>query len=180
MKILDNFLPSRLHFDLVNLIRDTQFNWTYTPNTYGNLSSGVVGSNVTESQQFVHILYKHQPNIVSSVFTLFRPLVYFCPFEYKDLDRMKVNLLCKDSSYPKDHYHTPHADSPKGDTYKTLLYYVNTSDGDTLFFDDNGNETDRVTPKSNRAVIFDSTIMHASSSPRKTDTRIVINTVFKI
>jgi hypothetical protein len=57
-----------------------------------------------------------------------------------------------------------------------ILYYVNDSDGDTYFF---GKEKDselvqKITPKKNRAVIFDGSTWHASSLPSKNH-RIVIN-----
>ena len=179
MIIIDDFAPLKLHYDLVDLICDTQFNWTYTPNTYGDYMYNLPQSDVTEKEQFVHLLYKSQPNIVSNLFTLVRPLMYFVPFEYKDIDRMKVNLLCRDSSYPANHHHTPHMDAPMDDKrHKTLLYYLDSSDGDTVFFDYDGVETGRVSPKANRAVIFDSKISHASTSPRISQTRMVINTVF--
>ena len=63
---------------------------------------------------------------------------------------------------------------------KTLLYYVNDSDGDTLFFDNDLNITKRVTPKKNRAILFDSNMLHAGANPIKNETRIVINIIFKM
>ena len=54
------------------------------------------------------------------------------------------------------------------------LYYVCDSDGDTILFDDNENEIQRVSPKKGRIVFFDGSIKHCSSSPAKTH-RAVIN-----
>jgi hypothetical protein len=54
------------------------------------------------------------------------------------------------------------------------LYYVNETDGDTLFYSrkrngqDYGEITQRVTPKKGRVVIFDGSIFHCSSPPTKT------------
>ena len=60
--------------------------------------------------------------------------------------------------------------------YKSFLFYLNDSDGDTFFFDDNGEITDRVTPKQNTVIEFNSRTLHASSNP--TDgPRYVLNSV---
>jgi len=54
------------------------------------------------------------------------------------------------------------------------LYYVNETDGDTLFYSrkrngqDYGEITQRVTPQKGRVVIFDGSIFHCSSPPTKT------------
>ena len=48
-----------------------------------------------------------------------------------------------------------------------LLYYVHDSDGDTILFDENDNEIKRVTPKKGRAIFFEGSIKHCSSSPTK-------------
>ena len=53
------------------------------------------------------------------------------------------------------------------------LYYVNDSDGDTILFDNNNNEIQRVTPKKGRIVLFDGSIKHCSSSPSKIHRAIV-------
>ena len=74
---------------------------------------------------------------------------------------------------------SPHIDLDPGDEHIVVLYYVNDSDGDTIFFDDESNVTMRVSPKKNRAIIFDSHNLHAGSNPIKNHMRAVINLVFK-
>jgi len=49
------------------------------------------------------------------------------------------------------------------------------SDGDTLFFNKEGDIINRVSPKKGRCVIFDGDILHASQNPIKSKDRIVIN-----
>lgn len=51
----------------------------------------------------------------------------------------------------------------------SIIYYVNDSDGDTIFFDKEDRETiiHRQTPKKNTAVIFSGDIPHCSSTPSK-------------
>jgi len=58
------------------------------------------------------------------------------------------------------------------------LYYVNDSDGDTIFFDNNNNEIKRVSPKKGRIVFFDGSVNHVGSYPTKNE-RIGVNINFK-
>jgi hypothetical protein len=52
--------------------------------------------------------------------------------------------------------------------HSVFLYYVNDSDGDTVFFkDDEKTEIKRVTPKKGRGVFFDGSIKHCSTRPSK-------------
>ena len=50
------------------------------------------------------------------------------------------------------------------------------TDGDTFFFNDNGNIIKRFTPKANTMIEFNSRILHASSNPTQ-GPRYVLNTV---
>ena len=93
--------------------------------------------------------------------------------------RVKSNLQFNVTGCKKTNHLPIHMDKiTEGD--KTLLYYVNDSDGDTLFFDNDLNITKRVTPKKNRAILFDSNMLHAGANPIKNETRIVINIIFKM
>lgn len=98
--------------------------------------------------------------------------------------RVKVNMLIPELNIPTDTYHRPHVDH--GDLEaKSLIYYVNDCDGDTVLFDktytgeDPGNLkiVKRISPKAGSAVLFDSNIYHASSSPTH-GPRSVINFIF--
>ena len=94
-----------------------------------------------------------------------------------DIYRMKVNLLMPYPNAPE--YHVPHQDvawGERGREYKSFLYYLNDSDGDTFFFDDQNNIIQRQTPKANTMIEFDSRMLHASSNPTQ-GPRYVLNTV---
>ena len=57
--------------------------------------------------------------------------------------------------------------------HTSLIYYVNDSDGDTVFFD--GDKiVESVTPKKGRCVIFDGLIPHGAGIPSK-GPRCIIN-----
>ena len=69
-----------------------------------------------------------------------------------------------------------HRDSPH-DYLESILYYVNDSDGETLFFDNDRNLIKKVKPKKGRAIIFDSNTIHAASSPINCRFKVVINCI---
>ena len=61
--------------------------------------------------------------------------------------------------------HNAHTDNEK--PHDVVLYYVNDSDGDTFFFDNEMNVIHREIPERGKLVIFDGSTLHASSSPSK-------------
>ena len=72
--------------------------------------------------------------------------------------------------------HPPHTDLDF--PHWVCLYYVNDSDGDTIFFkDDQKTKIKSVSPKKGRIVFFDGSIYHSSSVPTKHH-RIVVNINF--
>lgn len=87
--------------------------------------------------------------------------------------RMKSNLLLKTQLTPN----TPHIDFLYPHT--VLLYYVNDSSGDTIFYDNNFKVIEKITPKKGRIIIFDGSIYHSSTPPQTNDYRCVINVNLK-
>ena len=60
----------------------------------------------------------------------------------------------------------------------TCIYYVNDSDGDTIFYTDyNGDEIKRVSPKKGRIAFFDGSIIHTGTYPTIKE-RVIINSNF--
>lgn len=74
---------------------------------------------------------------------------------------------------------------PEGSKFVTLLYYVNTADGNTVLFDKKANSFTpldempkvlmEVTPKQGQLFIFDSTYYHCNWTPVESEYRMVIN-----
>jgi len=71
----------------------------------------------------------------------------------------------------KTHYQ-PHVDL--NIDHLVVLYYVNDSDGDTVFFDNDGKIVKTVSPTRGRIVFFDGSILHAAGIPKNTH-RCVVN-----
>ena len=75
----------------------------------------------------------------------------------------------------------PHVD--KNEDHKTIVYYLNNSDGDTYFYGkrnddvelDNYYVEDKSTFKQNSMVSFDGNTLHSSSSPLYHNVRIALN-----
>ena len=67
----------------------------------------------------------------------------------------------------------PHTDMP--DRHMVILFYLDDSDGDTYFYDKDHNIVDSISPKQNRAVLFDGATIHSSSKPTKFGRRIALN-----
>lgn len=111
---------------------------------------------------------------LSNTYNLVMPILYqMCDknsIDIKQIIRVRVGLITRSGV---EQYHTPHVDYFF--EHKTMLYYVNDSDGETFFFDDAKNITDKVLPEKGKCVLFDGKTLHASSSPIKHNRRIVIN-----
>jgi UDP-N-acetylglucosamine enolpyruvyl transferase len=190
MIVIDNFLPKEYYNKLYSTIMSGDFDWNYSSAT---LTQPLFDNNIKESVQFNHSFLFD--GVVSNHFDLIEPIYYALEergLKPTNIYRTKVNMLMIEKDYPDNTYHGPHPDHPISNTL-TMIYYLNDSDGDTFIFEEDYMENldfenhldelkiqHRITPKSNKAIIFSATQLQASSPPRETDRRVVINVVFKI
>jgi hypothetical protein len=176
---LDNFLPNSYARDLERELTSPSFPWNWNSKTV--VTPMHMDELTTDSQQLTHVMV-HQQEQVSQFYPLIYPMLYFLEQhtgqEYS-VWRAKSNMLFKDATFPVGHYNTQHRDTPPPSNACSLLYYVNNSDGDTVFFDEEHKRTTSVTPKRNTAILFDSTLWHASTPPTHADNRIVINFIME-
>mgnify|MGYP000314676583 CR=1 FL=1 len=177
--VIENFLTEEQEQKIHNLTLDPNFSWFYTPGTIVEIIEGKqvkavfdVGIN---PYQFVHPVNLSQCKYIETI----APVMNQLSVEFQSNIRI---LRCKFNFLPKNSdntYHYPHVDDSEQNVY-TAIYYVNDSDGDTYFFDEDLNVTNTITPKKGRMVLFDSNKFHSSSSPINSEYRIVMNTVFKL
>ena len=162
IEVIDNFLPDNVSEDILNIMTNGngEFRWAYQP---------YVNSDESEEEhfQFVHFFYDRdipQSQWFPQIYDTFAPRL-----QIRALKRCKSNLIPRSD---KNHLHGWHIDGSdrfaKGQ--KTGIYYVNTTNGKTLF--KNGKEIECV---KNRMVIFPSELEHSSTSCTDEKVRIVIN-----
>jgi hypothetical protein len=183
IKVYDDLIPEALVDVLEKMLLCNTFPWYIS--TAGLSSVNYIESgynNTVDSPQLVHpIIINGTPesamySICASMLSNFFGTVI--PYNYSKniiLSRMKAN--CQIKQYCDESKHNPpHLDySDRQHDMKVCLYYVSDFDGDTYFFE-NYKIVDKVSPKRGRMVVFDGNIVHASSPPRNSSVRVVINT----
>jgi len=190
---LEDFLPRSFAKLLEDMICNSgEFLWQYNASTNDPANPHILSRSEKsyDGDQFVHALYKEGER-KSAFFDIVFPMFYFMEDKtgvaLANPERMKANLLVKKDIDP-DAYNTPHIDIPDAG-FKSLLYYVTDSDGDTFLFNETYQQTQsakkpltvrkRIAPRRGKAVLFNSNIWHASSNPRENATRVVLNFIFK-
>lgn len=196
--IIDDFLPTSIQDVIHDILIGPDFTWYFAK--YSVSVTNLDEHFYTDKPNREHIQLRHSfvndDKINSYFYQFIEPikLVFesHMKCKVKTTYRIKSNMLISQKG--------PFLQPPHVDTlelmdngvdclgYKTLLYYVNDSDGDTIFYNEyfTGEpvglvtEQQRVSPKKGRAVIFDSNQIHSGSCPSVTDARVVINSVFVI
>jgi hypothetical protein len=183
MKIIDNFLPTEYQNAIENLMLSDDFSWYLNPWSVAENNQGIYSNkNVQEAQQFTHAFLR-EGQVTSDRYPLVSLISYHLMLT-ENINttvtrRIKANLNVALRDYPNDKHLTVHTDLPLTQEATTAIYYVNDSDGDTLFFDADGkNEIGRVSPKKGRLVYFDSRTPHAGCLPKEHKFRCVINLNF--
>lgn len=188
IEVIDNFINQIMAEQIEYSICHEKFGWGYCK--YGtqidyNTKYQFRNANTIDRPQFVHDLRtEFDKDIFIRKYLLHCMEDYFGRKFSDRLIRAKINMLTRDPEYGVDNYHVPHIDYT-GDI-ETAIYYVNDSDGDTFVFNEKPDESlteisikERISPAKGRLVLFDSSYLHASSSPVISSERIVINLVFK-
>jgi len=113
------------------------------------------------------------PELTPFSFSLNQILYTFCNSQsilIKNIFQARAFLQLPIQSKPKK----PGIHIDMSQPHWVCLYYVNDSDGETIFFDDNENEIKRITPKKGRIAFFNGNIPHSASLPTN-NTRAVLN-----
>jgi hypothetical protein len=186
---IENFIPPSYQDIIEDIIfKTSDFQWAYTPSTNNQKEQQLMKRDAAsyDSEQLVHMMFLENSKR-SQFFDVLFPFFYFMEektgVRMEAIERIKANMLLR-SSEPPERYNTPHIDVPDPG-YKSLLYYVRDSDGDTVIFNETYRDSKglsvnkRVSPKKGRAILFDSNVWHASSNPRQHQNRVVLNFIFR-
>ena len=194
--IIENLLDEKDSNDIEKLLFHNYFPWYLTKgrDAEGNFYTCTLeeklkykkDKNVIDQGQFVHTFLENKNNIVlnNSEHTeilnkiLFNFLKKNKFIESLHILRAKANLITNSKKYKKNSYGIPHIDFDI--EHYVLLYYVNTSEGDTVLFDKNNNIFKKISPKKGKALFFKGNILHANGHPLNNAIRCVINLDLKI
>jgi len=198
-RVYDQLIPPSYQQALADQLLGPEFPWHFLGSTllgennptYHLTDMGPPDSGL-DTPQMYHTFYNRtfEPDRKpSSYYALVKPMLYFIEQQANititSVHRIKANLLSPIEGVAG--HHIPHIDYRDRD-YVSVVYYVNDSDGDTVFFRERGNGLtqhaefnllNQLTPKRGSAVLFDSCQFHASSLPITASTRVVINFIMQ-
>ena len=173
--VIDDFIDKDYQEEIKdNLMGDNDFPWYYiddVTDAYSGDNQGRPGL----SHVYVEYNEDGTHNITSDFHDLFLPLlnkacqVLQVPrasiIQGRSFLQFPLNLDSTDDD-------TPHIDIDEGEKHIVVLYYVVTSDGDTVIYNER-TESDtytvkqKVTPKQGRVVIFDGGLYHTAQQALK-------------
>lgn len=178
-KVIDNFLNKSYFNELQQSLESHEFPWYYTK----NISLYKENSNVFNNYGFGHWFYNNDHGVTDT------QLAHFVkPFTSQVLDATECSKVYRVRAdmvtwSPNKFLHDAHQDFSF--PHKASVFYINESDGDTVFYNvtkkdysKNCKVQKRVSPKPNRLVIFNGDLMHSGHSPTKYKRRIIINSNF--
>jgi hypothetical protein len=187
--ILDNVLPASFVAELEHTLTSIEFDWHCNPTisygTSGRSNEFVQNDiNIVETRAFVHRFY-YENKKASTYCDFVRPILYFIEnrIPVNSIQRIRAVLAPKESEH-SGKYNTPHIDLTI--PHKTLIYYVNDSDGCTILFNEKYNGSydpskktiaHEIQAKRGRIVIFDGLQYHTGKIPVSSD-KILININF--
>tara|TARA_R110002020_G_scaffold4968_3_gene21240 strand:- start:1518 stop:2120 length:603 start_codon:yes stop_codon:yes gene_type:complete len=196
--IIDNLLPSVYQNELENTISHLPFYYTDSIG-YDENSPKTEGYKFLDNIGFSHALIL-DGKIESQYWNVFKPILYFFTdktgISIKDILRVRLRLTVQHPNRKDYLFNKPHTDlmGHKG-PYKTLVYYINDSDGNTYIFDKFLNRKEdlketlknidqhiilKQKPKKGTGIYFEGHQYHSGNTPINYKSRYVINFDFTI
>jgi hypothetical protein len=201
--IITDIVPESFQDAVINRVQGVNhFPWFLLhrighPDYFGaGVSSHYTDPNITDDVGFFHMAF--DGDTASPHYDFFKTILEFfvekTNIKIKNLLRIRLRYTHKGQGHTDGKYAPPHVDFNTGQSYSTLVYYVNDSDGDTIIFDKIFNSTGeqynpvfsepldelvRITPKKGAAVFFNGHRYHAGNYPITNSSRIVINFDFE-
>jgi hypothetical protein len=194
--IVDNFLHIINQRKIASIFQSSEIQWgLYMRLDYGSVSDNLVfdkqdGQLWKDSPALVHSLYIKDKKTDTTeqekyIMNLFQQAIEKQVNAKIEIIRCKVNLIIPNPNFAGQ-CTMPHVDWSI--PHETCIYYINSTDGDTLLFDQKydtslslgantskkKNAIIKISPKQGKAVLFDGLQYHCGN-PSKTDLRFVLN-----
>lgn len=204
VEVVENFLPITYQ----NEIEQVTFNipWFFRPTIaqfpdgeYADADKPFEDPRVTDAFAFAHVCYS-DGQVQSQYYEYYKSILRFLELklniQIKEIIRIRLRLTPQYPGHTEDMFNPPHVDLMTTVPFKTFVYYVYDSDGDTVIFDrkfDNLNKPTVLTknepdltpiftnsPKKGTGVYFDGLYYHSGNSPINFKSRCIINFDFTI
>ena len=186
MKVIDNITTPANAAHLKHLLLDEP--WYYLKSTAYNAAD--YKGNIPYETSWVSMIYNNQETMSPLMHLTHSILVKVLHQENLTISKLVRIRAGFTTRTPEPFTHAPHVDWDDG--HMTGLYYLNDSDGDTIFYKDKRDPIleessfdwsqnrefivdQTVTPKADRFVLFNGDTFHSSTSPTENDYRLVIN-----
>ena len=179
-KIIDN-IPEPIVGQVEQWVTSTKIPWYYFNHTLGSDPKGMceVDQDVYQLKDMPRLTHYFYPNSTTAK----EDRDYVMPLTTWVRQQLLPGYIVKrvmgnvTTQLPgsENYLNLPHVDSNKD--MVTLLYYVNNSDGKTVFFQEKKIQHE-VEPRRGRGVLFPSNTVHAGQVPCINKNRYVINIIF--
>jgi hypothetical protein len=186
--IIDNFLSDEDYAYVKNYVLGPNLYWQWGEKvSYGDVDHGITNVDAIETFGFNRDIYstqcqpwyadKHALEFVDPVIK--RIIELNGP--QTEIIRIRFGMKFHKHGFKDGNYNLPHIDCFY--PHKTLILYMNETDGDTYIFNERYRGEllktftvkERVSPKENRALIIDGFQYHTASNPLHHDTRVILN-----
>lgn len=177
IKIIDHFISKSCLKDLQDYYLSQICDWHYNDQLTSNSSLEQLGS-----VGLVIKLHWNNNFILSQTGILTRFLILAAKDKVEEITKISHSILRARADMtlynPTNYRHELHTDYDE--EHITCIFYLNTSDGNTLLYDRKGEELlAEVEPIENRLLIFDGLLQHTGHSPSNHKSRVLINMNFK-
>ena len=175
-EIIDNLLTESYLRDLQNYFLSQECEWNYNSTLTNDDSFSKHGS-----VGFVIKLHWNQMFLESYSAMMCRALILSARDKVTEITKTQhlvVRARADMTLYnPEKYVHEIHVDYPYEHT--TAIFYLNSSDGNTLLYDREGKELlAEVEPVENRLLVFDGLMKHTGHSPAEHKSRVLLNMNF--
>jgi len=182
----ENVLTNEMADSIEQHMLSTNFDWKYVSSISGdcvNDEAKANDPNIKDCDGFMHMfvndgdILSDQASILAEIITAMEKRLNKT---VDKVERSRAVLLYKNPTFG-DFHQGPHTDYEI--PHMVMIYYVNDSDGDTIFFEErhtgvtNNNKktiSERISPKKNKCIVFDGLQYHTGSIP-KDNHRVFIN-----